>query len=188
MTYELVSIDGYKLPDGTVATMDEMVTVADKPRYLQEVALLKQAIGANYESAGEGGAVIGPRTRRRAMEVSDRLETLDQLEQVAIEEPLPVEDTLGGRDLHSHGPFVDVPLDPLDSQPETLVDLETGDKLIDATCGHAWREKDWTSSKCPMCALTGLVMSIRSRLVSPACDPMTRETLKSMISDLDDVP
>lgn len=180
MTYELVSIDGYKLPEGGVGLMDDVVNIGDKVRYAQEVQLIKRALGGTLET----GASIGPRTRRRAMEVGDRLETLEQLEAATIaaaDQQAPLADEL---------PFVAVPLDPQE-QP-VLSDIHVGTdhygKLVDATCGHAWREKDWASVKCPMCALTGLVMSIRSRLVSPACDPMTRETLKAMIADLGDVP
>lgn len=169
-TYELVSIEGYKLPDGSTTIMGEQVSVSDKARYVQEVRLIQQAIGA----ASDDG-VIGGLTRRRAMYAEGCIaECTAQVEQ---------NDLLPAHAFNSEVSFASVPLthEKTTYPPEQLTDQE-------GTCGHQWRSSDWASPTCPMCALVGIVMSARSRIVSPAEEPLVREALKALIQGLEDVP
>jgi len=55
--YAPVSIDGFKLPDGTVARMSDVVPATNHHRICQELMLIQSALGV----APDG--LIGPKTR-----------------------------------------------------------------------------------------------------------------------------
>lgn len=153
MTYDLVNIEGYRLPDGSVATMDDVVQHNDKPRYGQEVALIKQALGCTEDP----GNSIGPHTRKRVMEVAHMLD---------IQQASQTVSALAQQE-------VDNSLDP---------------RCTIGTCGHVWRTEDMPLALCPICALTGLLMSMRARIIDPDTPPATVQLLVDMVAPYGDVP
>ena len=57
MAYESVPMDGFLLPDGTMARMSDVVTATDHHRICQEIMLIQRALGV------ESDGLIGPATR-----------------------------------------------------------------------------------------------------------------------------
>jgi lysozyme family protein len=55
--YEPVSIDGFKLPNGALALMSDVVLATDHHRIAQEIMLIQSALGVKADG------LIGPETR-----------------------------------------------------------------------------------------------------------------------------
>ena len=55
--YATVPIDGFKLPDGSIARMSDVVTATDHHRICQEIMLIQTALGIKADG------LIGPETR-----------------------------------------------------------------------------------------------------------------------------
>ena len=55
--YELEPADGFRLPDGNIARMSDVVTETDHHRLRQEIMLIQRALGVRVDG------LIGPETR-----------------------------------------------------------------------------------------------------------------------------
>jgi lysozyme family protein len=65
--YEPVPIDGYLLPDGTMARIDEVVAATDHFRISQEIILIQRTLGVKDDGK------IGPETRKAIRRLAETI-------------------------------------------------------------------------------------------------------------------